>query len=421
MITYQSEYKELSPFFSFGLFFLFIFLFYLSRKGFFNIASYFFISIYSLLGTYIIWRWGIEVPAGILFYALNIIMAGVLISTRFAFKLSIIFFFLMFFINYLQTSGTIPVDLLWQAKNDSGLGEIIAILAVYIIIVIVSWLSNRETERSLRRARKSEAELKKEKDLLEIRVEERTEELKKAQMEKITELSKLAEFGRLSSGLFHDLANPLTAISLNIEKIKNTTEKQREFQEIETDISKAKRATERMKNFIEAVRKQFANQDIKNHFSLDKEIEEVIQIFSYKAKKKHIQIILNPHKELIVFFGNPIKFSQIVANLIGNAIDSYEHKENIDPQKKAVIISLEKKEGDIVITIRDFGSGIPEKIKPKIFDPFFTTKEFSKGTGLGLSLIKNIIEKEFDGTITVESTEGEGSIFTVILPQIMDN
>ncbi len=70
----------------------------------------------------------------------------------------------------------------------------------------------------------------------------------------------------------------------------------------------------------------------------------------------------------------------------------------------------------VKLTVADTGHGIPEEALPQIFEPFYTTKEFGKGTGLGLTVVKGIIE-EHQGSITVESEEGNGTTFTIFLPK----
>ena len=69
----------------------------------------------------------------------------------------------------------------------------------------------------------------------------------------------------------------------------------------------------------------------------------------------------------------------------------------------------------VKLTVADTGHGIPKEVVNKIFDPFFTTKEFGKGTGLGLTVVKGIIE-EHHGSIAVDSEEGKGTTFTILLP-----
>jgi two-component system, sporulation sensor kinase E len=71
----------------------------------------------------------------------------------------------------------------------------------------------------------------------------------------------------------------------------------------------------------------------------------------------------------------------------------------------------------VKLTIADTGHGIPRDVVEKVFEPFFTTKEFGQGTGLGLTVVKGIIE-EHQGSIIVESEEGKGTAFTILLPQV---
>ncbi|MFI5132572.1 MAG: sensor histidine kinase, partial [Chitinophagales bacterium] len=80
-----------------------------------------------------------------------------------------------------------------------------------------------------------------------------------------------------------------------------------------------------------------------------------------------------------------------------------------------VIVSTKKIGDQVLITVKDNGSGIPQKIVDKIFQPFFTTKPTGQGTGLGLSLSYDIV-KAYGGEIKVESTEGEGSEFLIQIP-----
>jgi signal transduction histidine kinase len=101
--------------------------------------------------------------------------------------------------------------------------------------------------------------------------------------------------------------------------------------------------------------------------------------------------------------------SQVMINLIMNALHAMENGGTLQ-------VGLEPERDRIKLTVSDTGQGIPKDVLPKIFEPFFTTKEFGKGTGLGLTVVKGIIE-EHQGTITVESEEGKGTRFTVLLPK----
>ncbi len=390
----------------------YIVLYILSRKGYFVFSAFIFVGIYFALSIYMIYLWGFEVQASLLFFVLIIVLSGILISTRFSF-LSALLSALILSSAFITQEKLYTPNLVWK-NTPWGWIEIFAVSIIFFIIATVSWLSNREIEKSLRRARKSEMELKEERDLLEIKIKERTKQLQKEQAEKMTQLSRFAEFGRLSSGLFHDLVNPLTAVSLNIEKIKHLNKQHSEFKEIEADIDRVLKTTHHMEEFITTVRKQIANQKTLEIFSLNKEIEDVIKILKYPSRKNKVEIIFETIKQIQVL-GNPISFNQVILNLISNAIDSYptNNEDIANGIKRKIKITLKQKNNFVKLLISDNGSGIPQNLQEKIFEPFFTTKDFNKGTGIGLSLTKRIIEGDFNGKIKVTSEEGKGSMFII--------
>ncbi len=405
--------RGMSPLVLFIVFLFFSILYILSRTGHFIVSAYILLLIHFIGTTYCIYKWGVSLHAGLLLYALLIVIAGILINTRFAFFTTLFTSLTLLIINYLHTHGIVLPNLYWKTNKIVETKEVIIFATMLCIIMVVSWLSNREIERSLKRARKSEAELKQERDLLEVKVDERTKQLKKAQLEKMEQLYRSAEFGNLSAGLFHDLVNPLTAISLNLGQIQN-----RENQELisaKTYLSQAISATKRMENFIIAVKKQITHQEQKTLFSLNEEIIQIIQLFSYKARKAGIEIVFFPANN-IQTYGDAIKFSQIITNLISNAVDAYGNIEQFG-KRREVVINLSIKDDIIYLTVQNWGKGIsPEHIN-KIFEPFFTTKTDTKDLGIGLSIVKNIIEKDFSGNIKVKSRPEEETIFTVELPK----
>jgi signal transduction histidine kinase len=397
------------------LIFIFIILYLLSRIGFFVPSAYIFTGMLFLFAAYLSYKWGVELPPALLFYVLIIIMSGILVNTHFAFVTAIISSLSIIIIGSLQIYNSVQPDLYWK-RESLIFPDVVMFSAIFGIIATVSWLSNREIEKSLKRARKSEAELKEERDMLEIRVEERTQELRKTQMEQMAQVYRFAEFGRLSGGLFHDLVNYLTAVSLNIEKIKSVDQENSEFKKIETNLERAKKATNEMQDFIASVRKQLAHQETRELFSLNQEIKESVQILTYQARQNQVVISFKSDEE-VQTLGAPIKFSQIVTNLISNAIDAYPPLEqkavgnkNI---KREVKISLAREGKTISLFVSDNGRGIPESLRDKIFEPFFTTKDPKRNIGIGLSLTKRIVEQDFNGRIRVISRENQGTTFTI--------
>jgi signal transduction histidine kinase len=281
-----------------------------------------------------------------------------------------------------------------------------------LVIAIVSWLSNREIEKSLRRARRSEAELREERDNLERKVEERTRELKRAQMEQMCQLYRFAEFGKMSSGYFHDIANPLTAVSLSLERLK--AQGVEELADTRVHFERALNAAKRMEDYIGAVKKQLQQQEDLKTFSPSEEIEQLIEIIGYKARKAGVAIRSRLDTEIQIF-GNPIKFSQVVMNLLSNAIDSYEEVDAATDGREVTII-LRREGAYAELTVKDAGCGIQAEDVERIFEPFFTTKPASSGVGIGLATVQDIVKKDFVGSVRVESTVGRGSEFIVLFP-----
>lgn len=390
----------------------FVGLLILSRNGRVQLASYILLSLYFLASTYLVLYWGADLPQAVLTYALVIIMSGILISSRFVIIATFCVIASLLAVSWLQVYEIIIPSSYWKngmfAMNDS-----IMVSITYIVVMLISWLYNHEIEKSLKRARQSELELKQERDLLEIKIEERTRELQKMELQKIYELSQFAEFGRLALGFFHDLVNPLNTLLFNIIILKNTPGTR--FSLITEAIDKSFEATKRMEEFMLKIKKQLQREQSQEIFFLENEIHEVIMLLNYKIKKATVEVKFN-NSESIQFYGSPLRFRQLMINLIGNAIESYlpvEANEN----SREVIINLEKIGEDIKLEVMDFGVGIPAESQSVIFKPFYTTKSSQGGIGIGLSTVKNIVENELQGSIEVRGNHTSGSIFTVIWPQ----
>ena len=118
----------------------------------------------------------------------------------------------------------------------------------------------------------------------------------------------------------------------------------------------------------------------------------------------------------------PQDVGRVILNLINNAFYavSEKQKQNINGYEPTVIVSTHKHNGKVEIKVTDNGNGIPQKVLDKIFQPFFTTKPTGQGTGLGLSLSYDIV-KAHSGELKVETKEGEGSVFVIILPTTFYN
>lgn len=227
---------------------------------------------------------------------------------------------------------------------------------------------------------------------------------------KISESYNLVEASRVSLGVYHDLANILTASSLSLEEALNNFN---DHKKLKSFLKKSFYINKRAIILLKSFKYQCKKSGEKNIFSLSKEIKRSLLVLNFYFIKNKIKLDLKI-KDDIKFFGDPIKFGQIVVNLISNAIESFSIKKN----DREIRVTLEKSNNNIIFSVEDNGSGIDENSLIVIFEPFFSLKkEFKKGhCGIGLSLVKKIIEEEFSGKILVQSFLGVGSKFEVLLP-----
>lgn len=403
-----SHYAGISSVILGGTILAFSFLLALSRKGFFRISSYILLAVYFLFTMYAVMNWSFVLPMIILGSVVIIVVSSILINIRFGFVATAGICLTTGVITWMQINHIIPVDLYWQHSGLS-IQDVIEMSAIFFLIATVSWLSNRELERSLMRLKKSEADLILERNSLEQRVHEQTRELKALQMDQVLHLSRFAEFGRLASGVFHDLMNPLNAVIANIDRMKNTHS---EISETREYIHKAVSASRRMGTYLGNIRNQIKSSGELKRFSLSEEAQNAVDILSYKARMASVVITIENPQEIITL-GEPLKFNQIIQNLLSNAIDSYQNSNN---NHRIVILRIFLKNTFAVCEVQDYGCGMSPETQSSIFEPFFTTKNSSEGLGIGLSTIHELVTIDFKGTITVTSTLGQGSVFSITFP-----
>lgn len=381
-------------------------LYTLSRRKFNNKIVYVFIGLYVLLGTYALYLYSIALPQGLLVYVLVIIMSGILISSRAALIMTIIIVINLIVLASLQINGTTKP---YTAELDEPfkMQDVGVYIMIFTVIFLVSWLSSREVDASLRRARHSERELKAERNLLEVKVRQRTKELEKAQVEKTLELYRFAEFGRLSSSLLHDLANPLTAVSLTFGQLEDGRNSDAAIQ-IRDGIT-------HMEQYMHSARRQLRSESETRVFDSKDTIEKVVSFLLSKARSHKVKLVRRLSDNAMLF-GDSVRLSQIIANLVANGIDSYSGTDISIRRTVTLTSKIDHAIDSLVISVRDNGIGIPEDELSRIFEPFYTTKSSDRGTGIGLTITKRIVEEEFNGAITVKASDKKGITFIVILP-----
>ena len=244
----------------------------------------------------------------------------------------------------------------------------------------------------------------------------------------LMEQERLASLGQLIGGIAHNLKTPIMSISGAAEGLNDLIKEydssiddpdvtSLDHHDIAKDmyswVSKIKAHTEYMSDVITAVKGQAVN--LSNEQDISFTVEELIKRVNIlmKHELKNAIIFLNIKMltdEETTINGDVNSLVQVINNMISNAIQAYNGKaeQNID-------LIVEKDNNNLIISIKDYASGMPEKVKDKLFKEMITTKG-KNGTGLGLYMSYSTIKAHFNGDIQVESEEGKGSKFSIILP-----
>ncbi|MEO8785044.1 MAG: HAMP domain-containing sensor histidine kinase [Candidatus Saccharimonadales bacterium] len=347
--------------------------------------------------------WGTMTPTGVLLFGVIIVMSGILLGARYSVYLAAIITLWLSGLEYAKLIGWVKPDLSWTSK-PSEISDVLGLSGLYATMAIVSWLFNRQMERSLKRAQVSEAALLKQKDLLEVKVEERGRQLAANQLEKVQQIYRFAELGRISSALFHDLANHLSTVSLDIEGLQ---QQQRPdlLRRINHDIHY-------IDDVVQRVRQELRGKAANEQFDICQQTEEIIKILNYKAGKARVSLNFIKPNTVVLYTSDLTRFRQIIINLLSNGIDAYPPSQK-SSAKRIVNIEIEAGNKTVVIRVTDHGTGISLGARRRIFEPFYSTKD--DGTGIGLFIVRQIVEQDFQGRISVSSTPEKGTIFEVVL------
>lgn len=324
-----------------------------------------------------------------------------------------------------------------------------------------TWFITRRQRKELSKARARAIEEEENnkvisamKSQLEVQVAERTQELTlqkeelelalkelKATQSQLIQSEKMASLGELTAGIAHEIQNPLNFVNnfsevsnemideLKEEWSKDDSERNKDFEEeILNDISQnlekilhhGKRADAIVKGMLQHSR---ISSGQKEPTDINALADEYLRLAYHGLRAKDKSFNAEMKTDFAENIGKinvvPQDVGRVILNLITNAFyavkDAKRAKgENFQP---TVWITTKKENGNICISVKDNGTGIPESVKSKIFQPFFTTKPTGEGTGLGLSLSYDII-KAHGGKIEVKSKQGEGTEFTIELPVV---
>ncbi len=344
-------------------------------------------------------------------------------------------------------------------ENYFGSAFLFSILWL-IALLIFNSRQQKALEKEKIKAAKREEEFQASesmKAILEVQVAERTAELSKQKEElqhallelkatqsQLIQSEKMASLGELTAGIAHEIQNPLNFVNNFSEVSTELVDEMKEelavgslqsAVEIADDLKKnlekinhhGKRAGDIVKGMLQHSR---SSSGIKEPTNINALADEYLRLAYHGLRAKDKSFNATMKTDFDQSIGNinvvPQDIGRVILNLITNAFYVVNEKAKLNEPGYEPIVSVTTKRsplhgrgamGEAIITVKDNGSGIPDKIKDKIFQPFFTTKPTGQGTGLGLSLSYDIV-KAHGGELRVETREGEGSAFVIILPLV---
>jgi two-component system, NtrC family, sensor kinase len=310
-----------------------------------------------------------------------------------------------------------------RVLNRSLIFPLVAIVAFLILIAVVIQLLNRGILRPLSLVERATEEVAKETFTPISSPTGKSDEISRliagfnkmaleleSRQEQLLQSRKMASIGTLTSGIAHELNNPINNISLVVESLMEDdetmghSERMRLYEDL---MNQADRSSEIVKNLLEFSRARHPHLE---EVSLERLVDKTVRLVENEMRLQHITFRKEVRGNIPDLKMDKSGIQQVLINLFLNAIHAIKQDGEIK-----VVLELDPGKGKIRLDVGDTGEGIPPEHLQSIFDPFFSTKKEGEGTGLGLSVSYNIIQKH-GGRIEVKSQVGQGTCFSIFLP-----
>ena len=330
-----------------------------------------------------------------------------------------------------------------------GISAMVILFTSFILSFVINQRKKIEYHKNLHLLNDElQKDLTQQNEQLEKGVQQRTAELLnekeklqntlthlRSAQKQLVQSEKMASLGELTAGIAHEIQNPLNFVNnfsevskelldemkteldnRNVEDAKDIANSV--IQNLEKILHHGKRAEGIVKGMLQHSRN---SSGIKEPTDINILTDEYLRLAYHglRAKDKTFNATMHTDFDKTLERINiiPQDIGRVILNLITNAFYVVNEKKQsgIENYEPTVSVSTKKVANKVLILVRDNGNGIPSKVLDKIFQPFFTTKPTGQGMGLGLSLSYDIV-KAHGGELNVETVEGNGSIFTIVLP-----
>jgi len=322
-------------------------------------------------------------------------------------------------------------DIRVELQNRIRLYIVLGVLSVMVIIAVFLLYANSQRKKANKVLQQRNEQIENQHEALEKSFSDL-----KATQTQLIQSEKMASLGELTAGIAHEIQNPLNFVN-NFSEVSTELIDEMDEELDKGDIEEAKAIAADVKQNLEKIRHHGKRADAivkgmlqhsqtgtgsKEMKDINPLADEVMRLAYHglraKDKSFNAELITNFDSKLPAVNIIAQDISRVLLNLFNNAFYAVNQKQKtagVD-YKPEVTVSTYIEKNNLVINVRDNGTGIPDAIKEKIMQPFFTTKPTGEGTGLGLSLTYDMVVKGHGGNIQVNSIEGEGSEFIIQLP-----
>jgi C4-dicarboxylate-specific signal transduction histidine kinase len=290
---------------------------------------------------------------------------------------------------------------------------------------LVSW--RRETEGLLKqshdqlevRVRERTAELKQANDALlnQMKEQRRTEEALQVTRSELARVVRITTIGELAASIAHEVNQPLAAVVANADACvawltrddPNLVEARAAAERTTQGATRASEVISRIRSLINKTAPE------RIRIQINEIIEEVVALADRQASRNEVSVVTELTPDLPLVVGDRIQLQQVILNLMLNGIEAMSGVN--DRSRRLVVRSRMQDAEQIRVSIEDCGIGVTEKNISRLFEPFFTTR--SQGIGMGLPISRSIVEAH-GGRLWAESTVNQGSVFQFTLPKLSD-
>ncbi len=280
----------------------------------------------------------------------------------------------------------------WGGWRQYSANQYAEIVVFFLVGAVTGILSDRERKRA-EELRHTAAQL------------ERVNRELQASFEQIKRADRLSAIGQLSAGLAHEIRNPLASIEGAAGILGQDSagpEMRQEFLGIiRKECRRLNRLLTDLLDFARPRKPEWREVDV------ERVLDNVIGLVAHSAEKNNIRLRKDVPAKLPPLVSDQEQLTQVILNLTINATQAM-------PEGGEILLAARRRDGGLLIQVRDQGTGISEEDLDKIFDPFFTTKDY--GTGLGLSVAHQIVTQQ-GGKITAERNPDRGMTFSLLFPE----